>query len=36
MSLDIVLGYIPGASEELRADLERAVTDSNTQECTHD
>jgi alpha-L-rhamnosidase len=31
MSLDIVLGYIPGASEELRADLERAVTDSNTQ-----
>ena len=31
MSLDIVLGYIPGASEDLRADLERAVTDSNTQ-----
>ncbi|SEB45975.1 alpha-L-rhamnosidase [Microbacterium hydrocarbonoxydans] len=31
MSLDIVLGYIPGASDELRADLERAVTDSNTR-----
>lgn len=31
MSLDIVLGYIPGASDELRADLERAVTDSSTR-----
>jgi alpha-L-rhamnosidase len=31
MSLSIVLGYIPGASDELRADLERAVTDSNTE-----
>ena len=31
MSLEIVLGYIPGASDELRADLERAVTRSNTE-----
>ncbi|MDR6907158.1 alpha-L-rhamnosidase [Agromyces sp. 3263] len=31
MSLDIVLGYIPGASDELRADLEHAVTHSNAE-----
>ena len=31
MSLDIVLGYIPGASDELRADLERAVAHSNSE-----
>jgi alpha-L-rhamnosidase len=31
MSLAIVLGYIPGASDQLRADLERAVTPSNAE-----